>query len=448
MHSIFIIEDDLSLLEIAKHQIVNAGYQVTTFTSADDALKKIQKNTPKLILSDLYLNNSMNGDTFLKELKKLGYNIPFILMTANGSIDSAVECVRAGAWNYLTKPFRWEDMLSQINKSIEYFDIQNENIKLKKLVNSFDNFNAITGTSSPVINLKKQLASISKSDATVLIQGESGTGKELVAKCIHLNSHRKNTNFIAVNCGAIVNDLAESELFGHEKGAFTGAHQKKIGYFENANNGTLFLDEISELPLNLQVKLLRVLQESEVTPVGSTKNIPVNIRIITATNVDLKEAVRCGDFREDLYYRICVLPLLLPNLRQRIDDIESLSINFFNNLRTSTYTISKELLSKFKSYSWPGNIRELENTITRLHILNPQVDAFTLEHLPTGSLDILEEQDIPYEIPDSGIDLEDHMNKLIQSALIKCNRNQSKASKLLGITRSALIYRMQKHKIQ
>jgi len=444
---ILLIEDDISLLEIAEHQLKTAGYDVQSFVSGNEALHSYKKSTPDLILTDLILEGGINGDELLKKVKQTNSQIPIIIMTANGTIDSAVDCVKSGAWNYLTKPFHWSDMLSQIKKALEFKSLKDENIKLKKLVNEFSGFECIVGNSNVINDIKKQLINISNNNAPVVVQGESGTGKELIAKSIHLNSSRKKKPFIAVNCGAIVKELAESELFGHVKGAFTGASENKKGYFLESDGGTLFLDEISELPLGLQVKLLRVLQESEVTPVGQSKPKPIDVRIITATNVDLQEAIRNGDFREDLFYRISVLPISLPPLRERLEDIESLSMLFMKKQNKDGVSFSKSFIEKMMHYDWKGNIRELENFITRLSILNPNTKVFEEKHFPEQVLNLKYNQQISYEIPNSGFDLDMHMRKMIESAMRKCNGNQTKASEILGITRSALIYRIQKFNV-
>jgi DNA-binding NtrC family response regulator len=441
---IFLVEDDVSLLEIAKYQLTAANYKVDSFTKGEDAWNCFQENKPDFILTDLILDGNMNGDELLKRVMGQDKSFPVILMTANGTIDSAVECVRMGAWNYLTKPFHWDDMLNQIEKALNYNSIQSENVKLKKIVGSYEGYEKIIGNSTAILKVKKQLIGIASSDAPILLQGESGTGKELVAKSIHLNGKRKNKPFIAVNCGAIVKELAESELFGHAKGAFTGATQSRKGHFGEAEGGTIFLDEIGELPLNLQVKLLRVLQESEITQVGESKSIPIDVRVITATNLDLENAIQCGEFREDLFYRISVLPLQLPPLRKRVEDIEMLCSLFLEKEGKLKSSLSPDLISRLKSYEWKGNIRELQNFITRLVALNPEIDHFQESHIPNGDLVLKCKEQIPYEIPEKGINLDAHMNDLIKSALAKCEGNQSKAARLLGITRSTLIYRMQK----
>ena len=440
---ILLVEDDASLAEIAVYQLETAGYSVDHFSSGELAWENFEQKEADLVLTDLVLEGSLNGDILLKKVKSRNPEVPVILMTANGTIDSAVDCVRSGAWHYLTKPFHWDDMLGQIQNALSFCLMKSENVRLKKLVGSYEGFENIVGDSSAMIEVKKQMHRLLGSDAPVLIQGESGTGKEMVARSLHLNSTRKGQPFIAVNCGAIVKELAESELFGHVKGAFTGAEKDKKGYFMDADGGTIFLDEISELPMNLQVKFLRVLQESEVTPVGQSKPNMVNVRVVAACNVDLNEAVRVGDFREDLFYRISVLPLSLPSLRDRLEDIEKLS-HLFLEKSGKDRSFSAEFLKRLKTYDWPGNIRELENFMTRLSVLYPETEVLDLAHIPIDSLEVKSMQPVPFQIPDEGIDLDLHVRKLIESALGKCNGNQTKAAKLLKITRSTLIYRMQK----
>ncbi len=448
INHLFLVEDDPSLLEIAQYQLTAAGYQVTSFSKAEDALAAFKSCPPDLILSDLILAGKMNGDDLLRQIITEDKNLPFILMTANGSIESAVECVKAGAWDYLTKPFHWSDMLAHIEKALKYHQIHLDNQRLKRLVGSLEDFSAIIGTSRAMTDLKKQLPRLAESQAPVLIQGESGTGKELVARCLHLNSSRKEKVFLAVNCGAIVHGLAESELFGHTRGAFTGAHQNKKGYFEEADGGTLFLDEIAELSLDLQVKLLRALQEKEITPVGQTEPIPVNIRLIAATHVDLQNAVEQGDFREDLFYRISVLPLVCPALRERHGDMKELCEFLLHKMERTGCQLDDSLMQNLQTHDWPGNIRELENFLIRLTVLNPEVKVFTNQHIPAGTFNHQHNRSLPLEIPETGFDLELHMRRLVESALHKCDGNQSRAARMLGISRSALIYRMQKFAIK
>ena len=444
---IYLIEDDLSLLEIAEYQLETEGYEVIKFSSADLAWDSVYEDKPDLILSDLILENSMNGDEFLKKVHNSKLEIPVIILTANATVESAVDCMKNGAWNYLLKPFRWAEVFLHISKALSFKAIKKENENLSSTIESYKTYSNILGSSKEITDVKKQLSRISHSDAPVLIQGESGTGKELVARCIHANSERSNSIFLAVNCGAIAPSLAESELFGHCRGAFTGAEKDKKGLFEEANGGTIFLDEIGELSLDLQVKVLRVIQEMEVVPVGQSNSVSINVRIVTATHVDLDLAIKEKEFREDLYYRISVLPLILPPLRNRGEDIQELLIYFLNKNGVALPSFSEQFLEKLTLYKWPGNIRELENFALRLVVMNPQVDKFEENHLKDFKLKSEVTEIEKFILPDDCFNLEDHIKTLIISALDKSRGNQTKAANILGLTRSALIYRMQKFNI-
>jgi two-component system NtrC family response regulator len=445
---IYIVEDDLSLLEIAEHQLESEGYEVIKFSSADLAWDNIYTDKPDLILSDLILENSMNGDAFLKKVHDSKLGIPVIILTANATVESAVDCMQNGAWNYLLKPFRWAEVFLHINKALSFKAIKKENKNLSSAIESYKNYSNILGSSKEITDVKKQLSRISHSDAPVLIQGESGTGKELVARCIHATSERSNNIFLAVNCGAIVPSLAESELFGHCRGAFTGAVKDKKGLFQEANGGTIFLDEIGELSLDLQVKVLRVIQEMEVVPVGQSHSVPIDVRIVTATHVDLDQAIKEKEFREDLFYRISVLPLSLPPLRKRGEDIQELLVYFLNKNGVIFPSFSEKFLETIKWYKWPGNIRELENFALRLVVLNPNVDKFEDKHLTDFKLKSEIKEIDKFILPNDCFNLEDHIKALIVSALDKSGGNQTKAANILGLTRSALIYRMQKFNIR
>ena len=444
---IYIIEDDLSLLEIAEHQLETEGYDVIKFSSADLAWENVFIDKPDLILSDLILDNSINGDEFLKKVYDSKLSIPVIILTANATVESAVKCMKNGAWNYLLKPFRWAEVFLHINKALSYNAIKKENKSLNSTIESYKNYSNIIGSSKEITDVKKQLSRISHSEAPVLIQGESGTGKELVARCIHSTSERADNVFLAVNCGAIAPSLAESELFGHCKGAFTGAEKDKKGLFQEANGGTIFLDEIGELSLDLQVKILRVIQEMEVVPVGQSTSVPIDVRIVTATHVDLELAIKEKEFREDLFYRISVLPLYLPALRNRGDDIQELLVYYLNKNGVTFPSFSEIFLEKIKIYKWPGNIRELENFALRLVVLNPKVDKFEEKHLNDFKFKSEIKNIEKFILPDDCFSLEEHIKTLIVSALHKSGGNQTKAANLLGLTRSALIYRMQKFNI-
>lgn len=442
---VLIIEDDQTLLNIAEHQLQSEGYNTQSAVTGEDGLKLFQEFSPDIVITDLALEGVMNGDDVLKKVKAINEDTPVILMTAYGSVESAVECIKAGALDYITKPFRWDEMLLIVEKAINFVFLKRENKELRSLLHERYDFSSIIGQSNAMQNVIKQLPRITESDAPVLITGESGTGKELIAKAIHLNGPRKDGPFLAINCGAIPKELAESEFFGHVKGAFTGATGNKKGYFIEAEGGTLFLDEIGELSRDLQVKLLRALQEKEITPVGSAKATPVRVRIISATNVDLPLAIEAKEFREDLYYRISVLPMELPPLRKRKGDVLLLANHFLKKYGQSDSSLSAELLEKLSHQSWPGNIRELENLIQRMIILKPDLKEYHSWCLPED--DTLESRNLsfPIEFPEEGLDLDQVTQSLISSALHKTGGNQTQAAKLLGLSRASLIYRMQKY---
>jgi len=445
---IVVVEDDRSLLDIASYHLELANYKVHLFNSAEDAWLHIQKELPDIVVTDLVLEGAWSGQDLLRHCQSIDKDLPIILMTANGSIDNAVACLHEGAWTYFEKPFRWEDMLAQLAKAVHFRSLHCENKQLRSLLQNYEKYNLLIGRSKGMIRLKEQMHRVSMADAPVLVLGESGTGKELVARSIHLNSLVREGPFVAVNCGAIVSSLAESELFGHCKGAFSGAFQDKEGLFLKASGGTLFLDEVGELSLELQVKLLRVIQEAEVMPVGATKPLPVKFRLICATNVDLHKATLDGTFREDLFYRISVLPLLIPALRDRREDIAELALHFFKQQGIERPSLSDALMVKLERHAWRGNIRELQNIILRMVIFNAGTTDFDVKHWlednkPIKSVDSPHKKDMDFLLKEDFV-LEKHIESLIESALKKYDGNQSKAAKCLGITRSALIYKMQK----
>ena len=446
--SIIVVEDDRSLSDIAAYQLEKAGYAVTLFTAAEAAWEHIKNTPPDLVLTDLLLEGNWHGDELLRHCQSLNKDLPVILMTANGSIENAVACLHQGAFTYLTKPFRWDEMLHQVKKALELHVATSENVRLRQLVQSYSSYDAMVGESKPMQHLKEQMHRIAKSHAPVLILGESGTGKELVARSLHLSSRVKDGPFIAVNCGAIAPSLAESELFGHCKGAFTGASQDKKGFFVQAHGGSLFLDEIGEMPLDLQVKILRVIQEGEVMPVGSHKSTPLKIRLICATHVDLSAAVENSEFREDLFYRIAVLPLKVPALRERREDIVLLAEYFLKQQNIPSLKILPRLATMLMHKPWPGNIRQLQNAMIRMAVLNPEVNHFDLEHWPmmndSNPAKSSESMSVG-EVFKEGFQLEQHVRELVELALEKNAGNQTHAARQLGITRSALIYRIQKY---
>jgi two-component system response regulator GlrR len=366
MPHILVVDDDEKILQVIRLRLESGEYRVTTARDTDTALELIRKNRFDLSLIDLKLKNA-SGIELMRQIKSIHKTMPVIILTAYGTISTAVEAMQKGAYHYLTKPFDGRELLMQVEKCLKEQALSREIDRLRKLVKGTYAFENIIGQSPQMKNVLEQVAHAADTDSNVYIEGRSGTGKELIAKTLHLSSSRRNGPFIAVNCSAIPETLLESELFGHVKGAFTGAHQDQKGLLAAAHTGTFFFDEISEMPLSMQVKLLRVLEEREFFPLGGQKTTRIDIRFIAASSKNLSEEVNHGRFREDLFYRIHVIPVLLPSLSERKEDIPLLAKHFlkkFNaEMSKSIGGISPEAMQKLMSYSWPGNVRELENTI-------------------------------------------------------------------------------------
>ena len=443
MYSIYVIDDEEYIGWLIKKAFSKKGYKVKSFLTGKEGIQEIEKGTPDIILLDIRLND-MDGIDVLKKIKETEKSVPVIMITAHGTIEGAIEAMKLGAFFYLTKPFDIDELNIQVEKALEVEKLKNE-VDYLRLERDKD---LLILNNSPkmksVYNTVQQVAAVS---ASVLITGESGTGKEVFANQIHRLSARGDCPFIAVNCGAINENLLETELFGHEKGAFTGAIGRKLGKFELADKGTIFLDEICEMSMSMQVKLLRVLQEREITRVGGETTIKVDVRIISATNKNIKDEIKKGNFREDLYYRINVVPIELPPLRERREDIESYVKFFIDKFSQGrNITVSNEAVNLLKDYSFPGNIRELENIIERMVLLAP-TEELQVSSLPKEVYRNNKEEDSIIYFPAQGIDLENVEKSLIIKSLQLSSYNQSKAAKLLNITRSALIYRMQKYEI-
>ena len=366
MGKILVVDDDTNILKVIKMRLEAEGYQVSTAGKAKTALDLAKDDVYDFALVDLKLNG-VNGIQLMENLHQLNPEMPIIILTAYGTIKSAVEAMRKGAYSYLTKPFNYDELLLQTKNCLEKTKLTKEIKSLKKMVKDRYGFDDIIGRSNKMEKVLEQVAKAADSDATICIEGESGTGKELIAKTLHLASSRADRQFVAINCAAIPETLLESELFGYEKGAFTGAIQNKQGLFSQAQGGTFFLDEITEMPLSMQAKLLRVMQEKEFVPVGGRKTIKMDIRFIATSNKNLKEAVTNGTFREDLFYRIHVIVIRLPPLRERKGDIPVLSHYFLDKLSKGMDKkitgFSSAALQKLMLYSWPGNVRELQNAI-------------------------------------------------------------------------------------
>lgn len=444
--SILLIDDDDSLRRVMEFSLVEAGYTVRAAASGEEGVAAFEQNAFDAVITDITMPG-MSGLDVLKTIRQADPGLPVIIITAYGTIESAVEAIRQGAVDYITKPFNRDEMRLALERALKMRRLERENVGLRAEVAERYRFSGIIGTSQKMKDMLELAGRVAASDASVIITGESGTGKELLAKGIHFNSGRAEGPFIAVNCAAIPDTLIESELFGHVKGAFTGAIRDKEGKFELADGGTIFLDEIGELRVELQAKLLRVIQERQVDRVGGGLPIPIDVRIIASTNKDLERAVREGAFREDLFYRISVIVLRLPPLRDRRDDIPLLAEYFLRKfVRSGDATIDAAAMAALMTYGWPGNVRELENVMERATVLR-RGDTIMIADLPeqvlkSGSLGL---ESIILNLPEDGLSLEDLEKQLIIKALEKQKGNQTRAAEYLRITRPTLIYRMEKY---
>ena len=442
---ILVADDDESLRKVIEYNLEQEGYEVVTAADGKQALKLYREHDPDLVITDIKMPE-MDGIELLKEIRRGDIERLVIVLTAFGTIDTAIEAMKLGAYDYITKPFNRDELKLVVRKALELRELRSRTRRLEaELIDRFS-FENIIGGSARMAEVFDMVRRVAPSAATVMIKGESGTGKELIACAIHYNSPRSDKDYVAVNCSAIPENLLESELFGHKKGAFTGAVADKVGKFELSSGGTIFLDEVADLRIDLQAKLLRVLQEKEVERVGDPRPIKVDIRVIAATNKDLEAMLADGRFREDLYHRINVVPLTMPPLRERADDIPLLAHHFKNKFNEADCLIEPEVFAKFKDYPWPGNVRELENVIERSLLLRKNPDKLTADDLPDhirGHRKLHPES--LFHIPDEGIKLEEIEQQLLLYGLEKHEWNQTRAAKFLGITRQALIYRMDKY---
>ncbi len=447
-YKILVVDDENSLRELLTILLQREGYLIEQAGDGAVAFEMAQATVYDLIISDIQMPK-MSGIELLRHLREQSNDVTVMMITAFSSTEEAVEAMKLGAYDYITKPFNNDEIRLVIKNALEREQLQQENRQLKQQLGQRFSFQSLIGSSPAMSRLIALLERVAPSQANVLITGESGTGKELVAKSLHLNSDRKKHPFVPINCGAIPENLLESELFGHEKGAFTGADKRKDGLFESADNGTLFLDEIGELPMGMQVKLLRVLQEREFRRVGGTANIPLNIRLVAATNQDLSERIQEGVFREDLFYRLNVVAIELPPLRSRNGDIQLLINNFYKRLTgKEKYEIEKQALELLLNYSWPGNVRELENLVERCVVLG-ESDVLTVDCLPAQ----IKQKKQGFcgeigELPDNGFDLdqwlEDIERTVLLQALEKAGGVRKTAANLLGINFRSIRYRLGK----
>lgn len=450
METILIVDDEKNYLVILEALLAPEGYEIITEDNAFNALRLLREMDLDLVITDMKMPGR-NGMELLEEAKEKDPELPVIIMTAYGTIEMAVEAMKKRAYDYITKPFRNEELKLTIKKALELYRLKKENRLLSEALSDRYRYGNIIGKSKPMLKIYDMIGKVAQSRASVMITGPSGTGKELVAKAIHYNNPRKNRPFISINCGALTETLLESELFGHERGAFTGAVAMKKGRFELADGGTLFLDEVGAMPPSLQVKLLRVLQEMEFERVGGTKTIKVDVRILAASNRKLKEDVDGGIFREDLFYRLNVVQIEVPPLKDRIEDIPFLVAHFIEKFQPSKkrkIELAPEVWKALYGYSWPGNIRELQNTIERALVLSSD-ETLSLGDLPDYLVEKKEEKiDFDKIVPLSlslAEALEQIEEKLIVRALTCSNNVQSKAAKMLGISRHLMHYKLKKY---
>ena len=456
MKNKILIVDDEKLMRVSlEDKLTKEGYSVSSLSNAVEGVKLLQSTNFDAVITDLRLPR-MDGIDFLKEIKKASPDTVVVIMTAYGSIENAVTAMKEGAYDYVTKPFSLEELTIKLQKALKHKDTIAENIMLKQRVLSQYGYDNMIGKSEGMNRVFEIISTVSNRDTTILIQGESGTGKELTAGAIHYNSNRRDGPFIKVSCAALNKEILESELFGHEKGSFTGAIKTRRGRFELADGGTIFLDDVDDIPLEMQVKLLRVLQEREFERVGGEETIPVNVRVICATKKDLKKLVQEGSFRQDLYYRLHVVTVQLPPLRERREDIPLLATYFIKKYathqRVSVNSISQETLNLLLSYNWPGNIRELENVIEHA-VAFCTSDTIIPKNLP-GSLLERETPSGIFPIELSAIDsidlqetLSEAERKLLFWAYQKTNGNQVRMSEILRIPRTTLQNKLVKYNI-
>ena len=444
---ILVIDDDTSLRRVLEYNLQEEGYDVAAAASGEDGLRLFKQLQPDLVITDMKMSG-MDGLKVLKSIKESSADTLVIIITAFGTVDVAVEAMKAGAYDYITKPFNREALKLTVKKALQFSGLAEENKRLKDELADKADFRSIVGSSPEMEKVFAMVRKVADTEASVFITGESGTGKELIARSIHANSSRRDGPFVAINCSAIPRDLLESELFGHTKGAFTGAIKEKSGKFQLADCGTIFLDEVGELLLELQPKLLRVLQEKEVEPLGGTKPQKLDVRVISATSLNMEKAIADGTFRDDLYYRLSVIPIHLPPLRERRKDIPLLIKYFSAKHGSDKISFDKEALEALSMFAWPGNVRELENTVERLLIMRSS-DLIRFGELP----DKFREPSSSHKnrmvrLPDEGYSLEQLEREIVIEALERNAWNQTAAARFLRIPRHTLIYRIEKYNIE
>ena len=442
---VLIVDDEKNMRWVLGQSLSGDGFEVAEASDGKEALAAVAAQEPDVMVLDHRMPEK-DGMEVLRTLRGKGATFPIIMLTAHGNVALAVEAMKAGASEYLTKPFDLEELKLAIDKALKYSGLAAEVERLRSELDKEYDIQGIVASDPGMLDVLGTIQKVAPTMATVMIYGESGTGKELVARAVHNLSGRADKPFISVSAGALPETLLESELFGYEKGAFTGAVTPKPGRFEMANGGTLFLDEIGDISPVTQVKLLRVLQERKFERLGGTRTIEVDVRVVAATNQDLQQLIADGDFREDLFYRLNVVPVTIPTLRQRPGDIPLLVAHFLEKLNAGTKTISPEAMEALARYSWPGNIRELENTIERIIILS-HGEEIGVNDLPSevrAGLGSRERAASSFQLPEEGIDLEEVELELVRQALDRTGASVPKAAKLLGLTAKTLEVRMQR----
>ncbi len=443
-HKVLVVDDDLEMCGLLSDVLKGEDFLVTAIPESLEALKLLKKEEFDVVITDLRMSG-LKGLDLLEETRQVAPLTPVIIITAFGTIESAIKAMKMGAYDYITKPFQMDEIVITVKKALENRLLKKEVMRLKKEVESRYHFHHLIGQCPSMQKIYDLIERISDTSTNVLITGESGTGKELVGKAIHYNGARKGGPFIAVNCAAIPETLLESELFGYKKGAFTDARSDKKGLIFEANEGTLFLDEVTEMPSNLQAKLLRVIEEKEVRPLGDTNAYPIDVRVISTSNRDIKILIEQGHFREDLYYRLKVIDIELPPLRERREDIPLLAQHFFikfsKGLKKSVTGVSEEALKRLLNYSWPGNVRELENVIQRAITLTRH-ELILPEDLPNAIFQKEEENVIQKGLREK-YTVDQLEREYIKKVLVEAGGNKSKAAEILGLDRKTLYRKLQ-----
>jgi len=450
---ILVVDDESSIREFLQIMLKREKMDVSVAENGKVALQKLSESDFDLVISDIQMPE-MGGLELLSEIKKKDPASLVLMVTAFGSTEIAVEAMKNGAYDFLTKPFKIDDVKMRIANALEKRTLVQDNVRLKKELGERHSFSSIIGGSKPMLGVFEMIRRVAPSDSNILVSGESGTGKELVAKAVHYNSNRKDNSFVSVNCGAIPEELIESELFGHVKGAFTSAIRDRKGYFEAASGGTLFLDEIGELPISMQATLLRTLSDGTFTPVGSTEELSADVRIVAATNRNLDDEVADGNFREDLYFRLNVINIALPSLKDRNEDIPMLVDAFVEKFSKSfgkgVKTVPSETMKILKSYKWPGNVRELENVVERMMALSESkiLDSAAIpEHIREPLKPRFDDLSESMKWDASGVELDEILQKVEKEYLLKAlsdGGTRKSAAKLLGLSMRSLRYRLEK----